>query len=265
MTKTTQPRINREARLQWVPLDKMKVNPLSQREQRQSRIDYLVAHLDLEQLGNPIVNKRDDAFWVIDGAHRIKALRQFGFSDETIQCWTYDGLTQEEEAEKFLQYNDVLTVSAMDKFTKGVTAGREIESDINRVVLALGLRVGRDRSRPGAISAVGALRKVYGRSGPATLSRSLRIIRDAYGDSGMDAPIIDGIGMLCHRYNGDLDDVVAIDKLSKIQGGVNGLSGQAEVLRRRTGRPKPQCVAAAAVEAINRTRGGRKLPDWWSA
>jgi len=46
-------------------------------------------------------------------------------------------------------------------------------------------------------------------------------------------------------------------------GGVSGLISRAGQLRQQTGSPAAQCVAAAAVEVINRGSGGRKLPGWW--
>jgi hypothetical protein len=109
-----------------------------------------------------------------------------------------------------------------------------------------------------------ALRKVHAR-GDATLARSLKLIRDAWGDSGFEAPVIDGIGLLCHRYNGELDFDFAVQKLGDTHGGVNGVLNRAEVLRRQTGNQKAQCVAAAAVEIINAGRGTKKLAPWWRA
>jgi len=263
-TNTHPTKVERTARLRWVPLNKIKVNPAAQRELKQHRVDHLVANLDLDQIGNPVLNERDGSFYCIDGQHRIEALRQFGFSDETIQCWTHVGLTEDEEADRFLQLNDVLAVEAYAKFKAAVTAGREIETDIDRVVRTNGMVVSKQKL-PGAIGAVGTLRKLYTRSGPETLARTLRIAHHAYGDAGMEAAVIDGLGMLCQRYNGDLDDKVAIDRLAKVAGGVHGLLGQAEILRRKTGSQRNTCVAAAAVEIINSGRGGKKLPGWWKA
>lgn len=101
------------------------------------------------------------------------------------------------------------------------------------------------------------------RSGGSVLARSLGIIRDAYGDPGLEAAVIDGIGLLCARYNGELDVPLAVKKLGNAFGGVNGLLGKAENLRQKTGNAKGHCVAAAAVEIINSGRGGSKLPGWW--
>jgi hypothetical protein len=253
-------RVQRQARLRWVPIAAMRVSPLAQRELNQARVDKLAASFDPEQLGAPTVNLRDGCYYLIDGQHRVEALLAIGWGDQQVQCWTYQGLTEAEEAAKFLALNDTLTVHAFAKFTVGVHAGRTEDCDIDRIVRAQGLRISRQNGG-GAIGAVGTLRRVY-RRGPAVLARALRIIRDAYGDPGLDASVIDGLGLLCRRY-ADLDETTAITRLTAAPGGVHGLLGKAENLRKQTGNPKAHCVAAAAVEIINRGRGGTKLPGWW--
>lgn len=263
-TDTTAKRVQREAVLEWVPIELMQVSPLAQRDLNQARVDRLAADFDLEQLGTPTVNFRDSKWFVIDGQHRINALIQIGYGDQHVQCWAYRGLTDVEEADKFLKLNDILTVHAFAKFKVSVQAGREEECEVDRIVRSSGLRVSQDKG-DGAISAVNTLLRVYRRGGPAALTRALCIIRDAYGDPGLEATVIDGIGLLCHRYNGDLRDERAITQLSKAFGGVNGLMNKAENLRKLTGNPKAHCVAAAAVEVINSGRGGKKLPSWWRA
>lgn len=260
---TRSKRVQRDARLRWVPIPQMRVPEHAQRDLNQARVDHLAASLDLEQLGTPTVNFRDDWYWIIDGQHRIAALRQYGFDDDSVQCWTYEGLTEDEEAEKFLKLNDTLIVNAFDKFTKGVQAGRAAESTVNSIVLAQDCVVSKEKV-PGRIQCVGTLMRVHKRSGDEVLARTLHIIRDAYGDSGFEAPVIDGIGHLCGRYNGLIDAATAVDRLSKAHGGVKGLLNRAEDLRGRTGNAKGQCVAAAAVEILNRGKG-RKLPNWWKA
>lgn len=254
-------------RLRWVPLGKLRVSSVAQRELVPARVDRLLAEFDPDLVGNPVVSDRDGYFWVIDGQHRTEALKAWlgdGWDDQQIQCRVYSGLTEQQEADLFDRINDTLTIHAFDKFRVRVNAGRSIETDIDRQVRHEGLVVSRD-GVPGAVRAVGTLRRVYTRSDAATLGRALRIIRDAYGDPGLEAPVIDGIGHLCQRFNGELDEDKAVKKLSSAHGGVNGLIGAAEKLRRSTGQPKAHCVAAAAVEIINRGKGGKKLPNWWAS
>lgn len=262
-TDTKATRVERQARLRWIPLEKMHVSSLAQRDLNRARVDRIAASFDCEQIGTPTVNERDNKFYVIDGQHRIEALRDIGWGDQQIQCWTYVGLTEEEEAEKFLKLNDVLAVNAFAKFRVGVRAGRVAECDIDRIVRAQGLVVTQDRSIDGAIAAVGTLTRIYHRAGAAVLARTLRIIRDAYGSPGLEAAVLDGVGLVCGRYNGDLQDELAVLKLSGVKGGVNGLLGRAEQVRRSTGQPRNHSVAAAAVEIINAGRGGQKLASWW--
>jgi hypothetical protein len=257
-------RVQRSARLRWVPIEAMRVNPLAQRDLNRQRVDHLAANFDPEQIGSPTVNARDGEYYIIDGQHRIAAMKAVGWGDQSVQCWTYDGLSEQEEADAFLKINDTLSVSALDRFRSGVSAGRDVECDIDRIVRALGLCVSRDKVA-GAIAAVGTLQRVYKRSGPFTLSRALRIIRDAYGDAGLEGPVVDGMGMLCQRYNGELDEDALVKRLSEAHGGVGGLMNKAEVTRKTTGRSRAECVASAAVDIINRGRGGKKLADWWKS
>lgn len=262
--KPSSVRVVRDAHLKWQPLSTMRVSPLAQRDLNPARVDRLIATFDPEEFGTPTVNERDGVVYIIDGQHRIAAAREALGDDQQIQCWTYVGLSEDEEAEKFLKLNDYLAVSAMSKFRVAVTAGRERETDIDRIVRAAGCVVSNDKIE-GAIGAVGTLGRVYDRAGGVVLGRTVRIVHAAYGDPGLEAPVIDGIGMLCQRYNGELDDDRAVERLASAAGGVNGLIGRAENLRRQTGNAKAHCVAAAAVETINRGKGGAKLTDWWKA
>jgi len=255
-------RVERSASLRWVPVGLMCVSPLAQRDLNEARVDKMSANFDPELIGTPTVSHRDGKWFVVDGQHRIETLRAVGWGDQQVQCWAYDGLTEAEEAEMYLSLNDTLAQTAYDKFRIAVVAGREVECDIDRIVRAQGLSVTRDRIE-GGVRAVGTLIRVYKRGGAKVLRRTLVIIRDAYGSPGFEAPVIDGIGFLCDRYNGDLEDQLAVAKLSKQFGGVNGLLGKAEQLRRQTGLPLGQSVAAAAVEVINAGRGGKKLPSWF--
>lgn len=257
-------RVQRAATLGWVPIEKMRYSPtVSQRERiNWARVDRIAAELDLERIGTPTVNDRGDYFNVLDGMHRIEALKKHGYADQQVQCWCYKSLTDDEEAETFLKLNDTLQVSVFDKFLVGIRAGRPVESDVDRIVRANGLAVSRKRDN-GAIGCVGTLMKVYQRSDGRTLSRALRIIRDAYGDAGMEGAVIDGIALLCQRYDGQVDEEAAIERLSSVHGGVDGLLGKARAAHKQRLGSLPHCVAASAVEIINTGRGGKKLPLWW--
>lgn len=259
-------RLERAARLTWVPLGLMRIAPLAQRDLRQARVDRIAASMDLEQLGTPTVNKRSGHFYVMDGQHRIEAYKAWlgeGWESQQLHCWTYEGLSEQEEAERFLKLNDTLAVQAFDLFRIGLNAARPEEVEIAAIVQRAGLTISQSKAE-GAIGAVGTLRRVYRRDGGANLLRALSMIRDAYGSPGLEGHVIDGAGLLCSRYNGDLDDARMVARLGGVTGGVGGLMSRAYFAKNQTAAPLNQCVAAAAVEIHNRGKGGKKLPNWWA-
>lgn len=271
MTKphnTERRRAEREARLTWVPIGLMRYPTMAQRDRiNQGRVNGIAANMDLERIGAPTVNKRGGLFYVLDGMHRTEGYKSWigeGWEDQQLQCWTYDGLSEEEEAETFLKLNDTLTVTAFDKFRIGLNANRPDEVAIAAIVAKCGLTISQSRAE-GTIGAVSALRRVYHREGHTVLERSLGIIRDAYGTPGLESAVIDGMGLLCGRYNGELDTSAAVSRLASVTGGLAGLMNRAYMAKNQTGAPLNACVASAAVDLINRGRGGKKLPAWWKA
>jgi ParB-like nuclease domain len=68
-------RVERQARLRWVPLTQMRVNPLAQRDLNQARVSKLAAVFEPEKMDAPTVSHRGGWYYLIDGQHRIAALK----------------------------------------------------------------------------------------------------------------------------------------------------------------------------------------------
>jgi hypothetical protein len=259
-------RVTREATLTWVPIGLMRVPQFAQRKFRPAWANKLESELDLEKLGTPTVNKRGGLYYLIDGQHRVEAYKKWigeGWENQQLHCWTYHDLSEQQMAETFLVLNHRLNVNTFEGFRIGVNANRPEETTIQSLVERAGLNISQSGAE-GAIGAVGTLRKVYRRDGGPVLLRALGIIRDAYGTAGLEAPVIDGIGMLCGRYNGELDTEITVLRLRSAAGGVSGLLNKARFLKNQTNAQFSQCVAAAAVDLVNRGRGGKKIPAWWT-
>lgn len=263
-TKPMSERKQRSSHLKWIKLGDLVPSPYGQRQFEPAWANEIASDLKLEEIGYPVVSFRDGIHYVIDGQHRVAALRIFGFLEEdTIQCEVYDGLTPQDEAERFLQRNHIKSVSAVSKFQVAVKAERQVESAIDQVVRMHGMRIGRTKG-PGTISAVSKLRKVVDRyGGLIVLGRVIRIIQSAYGDAGFDAAIIEGLAVCLHRYNGQIDEQVMAERLAKTSGGLNGLTQPAHKTYVAMGQPMAQCIAASAVSIYNRDQKGKKLAPWW--
>ncbi len=262
VTNLTSPKATRGAHLEWVDLNKMRVNPTAQREFSEPWGDAILKKFDIDKLQFPTVNLRDGWYYVIDGQHSVYAYKMWlgSWEDQKIQCMVHKGLTEAEEAEMFLSLNNKRAVSVFDKFRVGVHAGRIEECDIDRIVRANGCIVTRNRANPGAISCVSALRAVYRDCGPEILGATVRIIRDAYGDAGYEAPIVRGIGAILNRFP-MIDRVRLQLSLHDAHAGSKGLLNSAAQIRKQVGGTQVDSVAAAAVKIYNRSRGS-KLPTW---
>lgn len=257
----------RASKVHPVPIAKMRVPPelVTQRPFRKAHGDYLAANLDLNKLGFPIVNHRDGNFWVLDGQHRVHALRENGFANEVLDCEVYENLTDAEMADIFLGRDDRKSVDPFSKFHIACTAGRKRETDIRRTVETQGLKVSKQRGED-CVGAVGALGRVYDRDGAVVLGQALRTIKHAYaGDpDAFDQHVIDGVALVFNRYNGQTNEKELAARLGDSAHGVRGLLRRAEAVRTKTGNQKSQCVAAVAVEIYNKG-GGKKLPSWWKS
>jgi hypothetical protein len=241
---------------------------VTQREFRRAHGDKLAADLDLNKLGYPIINHRDGIYWVVDGQHRVYALRQNGFEKDVLDCEVYEGLSDEEMAEIFLGRDERKPVPVYDKFHVACTAGRKRERDILRAVESNGQKVTRNNTVDGGISAVSAIGVVYDQSGDVVLGQVIRAINLGFGGDPMafDSSIIQGLGLVFNRYNGKTNEKTLGNKLSELRHGPRELLRKAEALRERTGNQKKQCIAAAVVDVYNKglgPRDSRRLPTWW--
>jgi len=256
------------SKIRPVPIQQMRTPPalVCQREFRQAHADQIAAALDLNKLGYPIINHRDGINWIVDGQHRVDALRQNGFEKDVLDCEVYEDLSDAEMAEIFLGRDARKPIPLYDKFHVACTAGRKRERDIQRAIEVNGQKIGRNRED--GISALGAVGKVYDRSGEVVLGQVIRTINLAFGGDSMafDRDVIEGLGLVYNRYNGRTNEKQLGAKLGALRQGARELLRKAESTRAKTGNLKKQCVAAAVVDIYNRGEGTRskdRLPSWW--
>lgn len=262
------------SKIRPVPIDQMRIPPalVTQREFRKAHGDRLAADLDLNKLGYPIINHRDGIYWVLDGQHRIYALKQNGFEKDVLDCEVYEDLTDAEMADIFLGRDQRRKISPYDSFHVACTAGYKRETGVRRAVETQGVKIGR-HSEENTVGAISALCKVYdkaggNKTGEVVLGQVVRTIKHAYGGDpvSFDAQVIEGLGLVFNRYNGKTNERDLATRLATTTNGVRGLIRRAETQRLRTGNSKAQCIAASVVDVYNKGVGPRakdRLPSWW--
>ena len=247
-----------------IPLSKMRVCIAAQRDLKPARVNKLQAEFDPEMFGVPVVSFRDGHYYIIDGQHRIAALKLWlgNWENQSVTCRIYTGLSEQEEADMFDRLDDALAVSAFDKFKVRVTANRPVECAVKKVVEKCGMKISKDK-KEGSVSAVSTLTAILEHTDEGTLARTLIITNHSFGVIGLTKEVMRGISLVCTRYNGELHDAEAIEKLKSLRGGVGQLLSKANLLKNQTHQSLPECVAAAVVDTMNGKRGGKKLPSWW--
>ena len=265
------PTMKREAKILPLRIDSLQVPRagVAQREFSQARGDSIAAEFDLGKFGYPVVNQVDGVCWVIDGQHRLYALRKqpAAARGTTVECEVYDNLSEQEMADLFLGRNNARPVATFERFTVAVTAGYSRENAIMKIVIGAKLDVKRDHQK-GCIVAVGGLQRVFDLQGPAILERVLVTLRESYdaAPNAFGRASVEGLALVYERYGREIDDEALVGALGQDRHGINGILRRAEEYRERVGRGQPQCVAAAIVDVYNQARKGKsRVRRWWRA
>jgi hypothetical protein len=141
-------------------------DPAYQRELDEPRVEAMAKAIDLTRIGVPVVALRKGGKYVVlDGQHRIAAMRMAGLEAHKIFCEVYNGLNLIDEAALFLKLNNGRkSVRAFDKYRAQMTAQEPATVEMTRIVNSLGLKIGAAPSK-NTICAIRSLESVYKRGG----------------------------------------------------------------------------------------------------
>lgn len=280
VSKMTRPavrpeKLERTSTRRDVRVSEMHVDPVTQRKLKRSWAQEIAENFDPDRLRVIVLSLRADGkYYIVDGQHRIEALRLMGYGDQLVDCDVFDrrGMVaedvQREDAKLFLELSKTLAQKPLRAFQLAVVAEQAVECNIDRIVKALDLAVA-PGSAPGSVSAISALRRVYagagtGRSNPDALHRTLQVILRAWGReaSNFNGKIINGLGLVQVRYGANLDQDVLVKKLAAHPGGAAGLIGSAGTLYSIRHTDIAKCMASVIVDIYNKGRK-EKLEGWW--
>jgi len=233
----------------------------------ESKAQRIADHFDPDKLMPLVVMSVNGKLYVIDGAHRLRALQILGYDDCFVECDVYEGLTDAEAAKIFRAQSDRTAVLPVDDFIVALIEGDPDATIISGIVASVGGKVG-NGNRSNTISAVTALRRLYRPNGgdprPDVLRETLGIIAAAWGINRESAQglLIDGIGRVVAGYRGRIDLSVLRSKLARTGGGASGLIGRARTVRMMYGGSMPDAIATIVVSEYNKQRRSGKLPEW---
>jgi hypothetical protein len=240
-----------------------------QRAEDGVRVATIAGDFEPGSLGVIHVSKRPDGIYhIIDGQHRVAALRVLGKGDVPIPCQIYEGLSRAEEAAMFRRLNNTRQVQILDRFRVRIVEGDPVACDIAELLKAQGWTITKAGAR-GSFFAVAAMEKVYrAKEGgdPDTCAAVVRIATEAWGhdSNALRAEIVSGLGVLLRRHPG-LEMTKLITEMGRHEGGPLGLIGQARQLHSiRSGRIS-DAMAEILVNRYNSRRKINRIPEWNAA
>ncbi|MFJ5709661.1 DUF6551 family protein [Streptomyces sp. NPDC093105] len=212
------------------PIEYAKVDPRSikfdaraQRNLNKARATAIAEKLVPTALGTPIISRREDGQYAVDGMHRVYACQlilagKVTVSEEvreaiqTITCEVHSDLSMANEASLFIIKNkESSKVGPNDEFRIGVLAGHPLFVDTNAVLEKHQLKVG-SRTTNGVRGIKGIL-SIVEEYGPEVLDQSLAIAEDAWGRTPdtWHSVTIGGIAIVVSRH----PDVVKPQELAQ--------------------------------------------------
>lgn len=173
-------------------------------------VEKLVREWDREKVGVIYLSLRDDGrFAVIDGNHRISALRVIHGEDAVIRALVFIDKTVQEEAYLYNGFNRDRKRQTPGQLFKSRLAELEPAAvDIHQIVTSLGLDIAFDGvTADKKIKAVGALDSIYRRHGGSILRDVVLTLRNTMGDGegALQAHVMLGLAAFLERYRYLLD------------------------------------------------------------
>lgn len=194
-----------------------------QRPLDEKEVDRLIREWDDRLLEPLTISFRDGKFNVVDGQHRIAAMRKMNNGKEVmVDCNIYSGLTYEQEAELCYKLDKAKKRLSLSQSTNAlVESGTNEEvTKIRRLVerngfrWALGKRSGKDYEIISTRSVINAYRLL----GADDFSRMLRLLDSTWhGEShSLHAVVISGLALFLKTYGTEFNERTFIKRLSVV-------------------------------------------------
>jgi len=155
-----------------------------QRATNIKRVQKIVDNFNPNAIGTIYLSMRnDESLHIIDGAHRVLALRQLGLEENYINAQVYFGLTPQQEAQLFVIMNESRVKPQPYEIHKAaVTSQDSVALEIDRILQLHGLCLV-DLPRDNHVRAVANVYNLYSKMTPHAFSNVFKILKNANGSS----------------------------------------------------------------------------------
>jgi hypothetical protein len=208
------------------------------------RVSEIAKNFNKSAIGVVTLSMRDNGdLYVIDGQHRVEAMKKLNKGNDDINAIVYFELTVKQEAELFVLMNDNRTKPKRgDLHRASSSAGDYNATQIDEVLQKFNLVVG-DKPGYGVVRAVGTIHKVFDKIGKSNLEKVIKILIDANGNhsSAFQAEYIEAVSVIVTHFKSA--------DLAKLTGVINRLGNPAMAILKAKGIASSD-KALARVQAL---------------
>jgi hypothetical protein len=192
----------------WIPVKNISVVWVqAQRPLNEKHAQTIADNFDPEMFGTLAVTKPNGRgiYHAIDGHHRKVAVERIWGEEEKVPCQVFEAEDPARAAELFDHINSGRkNPIPIELFKVRVTAGREVEVAVNKIVNKCGYTIGTKHGRQAnAISCVAALKAVYESYDAEVLENTLNLIKATWGiedEGATEAQMVRGVGEFLSEY-----------------------------------------------------------------
>jgi hypothetical protein len=190
-----------DQRIEIIPLNRI-MAAAYQRTTNTKQVVRIINNFNEAKLGVPIVSKRDGNFYIVDGTHRVSALRRLGY--KSAMFIVLEGLTYEQEADFFRRQNEnTRQLTLYTRFKAGLESNDKLCKTINAIVERNMFVVGTNASDFNTITAIFALITIYDNYGGGVLDKTLQLVRETWDGNPIakNREFLVGVAEFVHRFN----------------------------------------------------------------
>jgi hypothetical protein len=243
-------------RIDYIAADAFRVDMSYQRPADEARINKLAKNWNPGGLGVVIASYRDEKLNLLDGQHRVGALKRLGEKTTLVPTLILEGLTVADEAEFFVLMNkNRRALMPSELFHASLAEGDEGAIEIKTVIDRYGLTLNSYGAEPTNIRGVAAIWSIYNSMGIAGLDASIGMCIQAWGrtQGSFSAPVIKAVARVLHYNEGNI-------KMDRLRNALANNTPQvwmdrASQLRTMNGGDRIVQMATSMAEAYNKGLG----------
>lgn len=238
----------------WLSVRELLPHPKVQRTFSEAWAKEIADTLDPDKIDIIAVVRDRGHYYVVDGQHRVAAVKMALGEDQRVQCQVFDDADTAKAADVFLGRNSRLGVRSIDKFLQRVNRGDDAPKAISGILKRYGLNISLKRGT-NVVQATAACEAVY-RKNPATFEHTIGVLHQAWGGEpdAYNGELLRGVGAAL-VWNPDIDHANLSERLATTT--PTAVLAKASVLRDTQAMSKTNATADVVIGLYN--RGRRRL------